>query len=92
MCGKGGYRVSKAEFTDGRNWTLISSISEVGNFLFDHFHSHLLPNDLSFWQFSASFEIFTNCGKLPKCKVIRQKMVVKLIKFVLKFFLTSTSK
>ena len=60
--------------------TLIVCIAEVGNFLFNQFHSHLLPNVFAFWQFSRILEIFRDSGKLPKCKVIQQKIAVELIK------------
>ena len=60
--------------------TLIVCIAEVGNFLFNQFHSHLLPNVFAFWQFSRILEIFRDSGKLPKCEVIWQKLAVELIK------------
>ena len=92
-----GFRICRAKggmeplrSTYGRpKLTLIPSITEMGNFSFDHFHSHLLPNELAFWQFSASFKLFTNYGKLPKCKVIQQKIAVELIK--LWFFFSENS-
>ena len=58
--------------------TLILSISEMGKFLLSQFHSHFLPNDFAFLQFSTSFVVFMECGKLPKCKVIWQKVAVEL--------------
>ena len=68
---------------------LRAVLSQMGNFSFDQFHSHFLPNDYAFWQFSWILEMFRDSGKLPKCKVIWQKIAVELIKlwqsFVTKF-------
>ena len=62
------------------NLTLISTTAKLRNFSFNQFHSHFLPNDFVFWQFSRILDIFRGSGKLPKCRVIWQKMAVEWIR------------
>ena len=64
---------------------LISITAKLRNFSFQ-FHSHFLPNDFAFWQFSRILDIFRGSGKLPKCRVIWQKMAVEWIKLWGSFF------
>ena len=72
MCGKGGIELQTTEVDP------YCEYCGSGNFLLSQFHSHFLSNDFAFRQFSTSFEMFTVCGELPKCKVTWQKKAVEL--------------
>ena len=79
MHGKGGIESLRPSYKRPK-FTLISSVAEMGNFSFNQFRSHFLPNDFAFWQFS-------NGRKIAKMQSDLEKKAMELTKLWGSFFL-----